>query len=424
MKSNVCYVGGRSKKYLLCILTAMTLQNATAQISGDALILTLRTQQGVRLDSALARHIDSGLVASRQLIDTLNFIHAFPNYVPTELLVSTAAVWSAAWRRGEIVTGEPYVDSLAREFGLIAVGPLSLPAWFLLRFNQPLQMINLANLYQRQFDIIYAEPNYYGGDGNRIEFFEKNRIMHFSFSRGWGDCPSGCIYRLYWYLSVTPVDTGLSATLEETWLRDLTTPRVTRWNNPPRYAMTMFPNADSIFSMATLGPIWWYRRHAIEGTWRFFVYTYPWVGEDLNAHWHQLRTEILARRAEVIAMLNFARNDPDPDVRISADTALARILALAVPLGNLRPERFELHQNYPNPFNPTTEIRYQTSEVSHVTLKVYDLLGREVATLVDGVEEAGYKAVRFNAGGLSSGVYLYQLKAGGFVASRKLLVLK
>ena len=88
------------------------------------------------------------------------------------------------------------------------------------------------------------------------------------------------------------------------------------------------------------------------------------------------------------------------------------------------PTSFALHQNYPNSFNPTTEIRYQTSEVSHVSLKVYDILGREVATLVDGVEEAGYKSVKFDAGGLSSGVYLYQLKAGAFVASRKLLVLK
>ena len=91
---------------------------------------------------------------------------------------------------------------------------------------------------------------------------------------------------------------------------------------------------------------------------------------------------------------------------------------------DVSPTEFRLEQNYPNPFNPTTEIRYQTSEVSHVSLKVYDLLGREVATLVDGVEETGYKAVRFNAGVLSSGVYLYQLKAGAFVASRKLLVLK
>ncbi|MBI4535008.1 MAG: hypothetical protein HY708_01930, partial [Ignavibacteriae bacterium] len=350
MKSDGYRLRSRGTTYLLCLFSAITFQNATAQISNDAVILTLRTQQEVKLDSALAQHIDSGLAASRQLIDTLRFIHAFPDYVLTNLLVSTAAPWSAAWQRREIITGEHYVDSLGQEFGLISVGPLSFPPWFMLTFNQPLQMERLAHLYKHHPDIIYAEPNYYGGDGNRIEFFEKYNIMHFSFSRGWGDCPAGCIYRFYWYVTVTPSDTVLQASLEEKWLRDLTTPRVTRWNNPPRYAMTFFPNVDSIFIMASQHHLWWYRRHAIEGTWRFFVWTYPWVGEDLNAHWYELRAELLSRHPEVIGMLNAARRDPDPDVRISADTALARILALDVPLSNQIPERFQLHQNYPNPF--------------------------------------------------------------------------
>ncbi len=88
------------------------------------------------------------------------------------------------------------------------------------------------------------------------------------------------------------------------------------------------------------------------------------------------------------------------------------------------PENYSLNQNYPNPFNPTTQIKYQLPTISYVTLKVYDLLGREVATLVDGVEEPGYKSVQFNGSGFSSGVYFYRLEAGGFVASKKLLLLK
>ena len=83
-----------------------------------------------------------------------------------------------------------------------------------------------------------------------------------------------------------------------------------------------------------------------------------------------------------------------------------------------------LLQNYPNPFNPSTTITYVLGERGHVMLKVFDLLGREIATLVDRVEEPGYKSVRFDAGTLSSGMYFYRLQTGTFAQTRKLLVVK
>lgn len=83
-----------------------------------------------------------------------------------------------------------------------------------------------------------------------------------------------------------------------------------------------------------------------------------------------------------------------------------------------------LEQNYPNPFNPTTEIGYQISEVSHVTLRVYNVLGQEVATLVNEVKQPGRYEVTFDGTGLSSGVYFYRLQAGEFVDTKKLLLLK
>jgi hypothetical protein len=88
------------------------------------------------------------------------------------------------------------------------------------------------------------------------------------------------------------------------------------------------------------------------------------------------------------------------------------------------PAEYSLTQNYPNPFNPTTSIRYQLPTKSHITLKVFDLLSREVATLVDGIEESGDKSVQWNASGVTSGVYFYRLKAGEFTATKKLMVLK
>lgn len=83
-----------------------------------------------------------------------------------------------------------------------------------------------------------------------------------------------------------------------------------------------------------------------------------------------------------------------------------------------------LHQNHPNPFNPSTVISYQLAVNTRVSLKVFDLLGHEVALLVDKVQSAGTHQVSFDASGLSSGVYLYQLEAGGLHFSRKMLLVK
>ena len=88
------------------------------------------------------------------------------------------------------------------------------------------------------------------------------------------------------------------------------------------------------------------------------------------------------------------------------------------------PIRTMLQQNYPNPCNPNSDIRYQISEFRNVRLAVYDLLGREVAVLVNEMKPAGTYDVRFDAGRLASGVYLYRLTAGNFVQTRKMLVIK
>ncbi|MCZ2267436.1 MAG: T9SS type A sorting domain-containing protein [Ignavibacteriales bacterium] len=85
---------------------------------------------------------------------------------------------------------------------------------------------------------------------------------------------------------------------------------------------------------------------------------------------------------------------------------------------------FSLSQNYPNPFNPSTTIGFQLEEINFVTLKIYDVLGNEIATLLNEEKLAGTYDIEFNSTGLSSGIYFYKLQAGDFVQSKKMILLK
>lgn len=105
-----------------------------------------------------------------------------------------------------------------------------------------------------------------------------------------------------------------------------------------------------------------------------------------------------------------------------------RIQGLGVAISNEdQPEiasSFRLEQNYPNPFNPSTNISFELANSGYTSLKVYDALGREVATLIDGVKAQGSHTQNFDATGLSSGVYFYELKSGDFVKTQKMLLVK
>ncbi len=90
----------------------------------------------------------------------------------------------------------------------------------------------------------------------------------------------------------------------------------------------------------------------------------------------------------------------------------------------VQPSEYALSQNYPNPFNPSTMINYQLAQKGKVELKVYDMIGKEVYTLVNEVQEAGYYKVQFNATSLASGVYFYHIKVGNFTETKRMVLIK
>jgi hypothetical protein len=123
---------------------------------------------------------------------------------------------------------------------------------------------------------------------------------------------------------------------------------------------------------------------------------------------------------------------------IGLDDFRVHFISTAVETGAVLPEEFRLYQNYPNPFNPSTKIKYSLPNVtlsassraksrnegSRVVLKVFDILGNIVATLVDEYKPAGSYDVDFNASSLSSGVYFYTLRSGSFVQTKKMILLR
>jgi hypothetical protein len=91
---------------------------------------------------------------------------------------------------------------------------------------------------------------------------------------------------------------------------------------------------------------------------------------------------------------------------------------------DLSPSTFSLDQNYPNPFNPSTSFTYQVGKAEFVSVKIYDLLGREVATLVNEFKQAGSYPATWNAASFGSGVYFYKMQSGSFTSTKKMILMK
>ncbi len=99
-------------------------------------------------------------------------------------------------------------------------------------------------------------------------------------------------------------------------------------------------------------------------------------------------------------------------------------LVSSVPVENQVLNGFKLHQNYPNPFNPSTSIQYAIGSTQYVSLKVYDVLGNEITTLVNGEQDSGSHSINFDAAQISSGIYFYRLNAGKFSETKSMILIK
>jgi hypothetical protein len=111
-------------------------------------------------------------------------------------------------------------------------------------------------------------------------------------------------------------------------------------------------------------------------------------------------------------------------IDVTDDTTFSIVVGIEQQKGKQIPKEFSLYQNYPNPFNPSTSIEFDLPKTSEVTLNIFNILGEEVATLISGRLSAGSYSYDWDASGFASGVYLYHLTAGDFIATKKLILLK
>ncbi len=151
-----------------------------------------------------------------------------------------------------------------------------------------------------------------------------------------------------------------------------------------------------------------------------YLITCPVYGDDFTTD------EVDGALKDEALVFTYGENTSEPvDISFNGNMELSKV---DLTFKNI-PHTFSLYQNYPNPFNPITSLRYDLPEQAQVTLTVYDLMGREITQLVNTTQEPGYKSVQWNATDMhgkpvSAGVYLYQIRAGEFVQTRKMVLLK
>jgi hypothetical protein len=158
--------------------------------------------------------------------------------------------------------------------------------------------------------------------------------------------------------------------------------------------------------------------------------------KDIQLYYSQNGSRIKLGMVDINGKHHLAKGKQDI-IGIDGDVEIILILAAdkhsnSIPFKStsiIVPREFSLSQNYPNPFNPSTEIKFALPQASNVNLEIYNILGRRVTTLINDQLDAGYHTVKWNSTDsegreVATGVYLYRLKAGDFIKSKKMLLLK
>jgi hypothetical protein len=182
-----------------------------AQFSEDAIILAARTATGPWIPADTTAEIDQDLHAIRAANPQVTDVHAFPDFDLNVLIfaVKTTSPWVNNWRSGSITTGESALDSLIHQYDPASIKDNLFEsngnAWFTLQFGGPLNMTKLAEKFQGiSINVPFVNINGYGGDGNRVTFSRPGSDKLYTFSKGWGDCPAGCIHRHSWEFTLKP----------------------------------------------------------------------------------------------------------------------------------------------------------------------------------------------------------------------------
>ncbi len=227
--------------------------------------------------------------------------------------------------------------------------------------------------------------------------------------------PNGCEIELALIHYKSPGDPAFQSTVVDGTYHELLAWDATNMGYWRHDDVSVRTDASDKNTLILTAPKWWTELSSISSTTRFYVYT-SYLTEQ-------------GAYSDVTNVGNAGSvTDPSSDVPyafIDVVSASWKEVVTAVPVvNNNAPLTFALRQNYPNPFNPSTTIAFELPSRSLVSLKIFDLLGREVSTIVSGELQAGTYTRQWNAATMSSGVYFYRLQAGSFIETKKLLLLK